>query len=327
MEKRPLGLSDIAIGRLVLGGNVFGWTADQDASFAIMDRFMDAGLNAIDTADVYSLWVPGHKGGESETVIGDWLSRRGRRDEVVIASKVGGAPPVVKGELNFVLSADHIVKSVEASLKRLRTDYIDLYQAHGDDPSTPLQESLEAFDRLVKAGKVRAIGSSHFTAERLAKAHDIGAAHGLSRPETMQPRYSLCTRNEFEGALQKLCLDRDIGVLAYGALAKGFLSGKFRSEADVAGKVYADFLRPYLGARGQRILQALDGVAGEQGATAASVAIAWVLAQPGVTAAIVAVDTPGQLEELLGGVEVTLTSAQIAALTEASDDGSAATRS
>jgi aryl-alcohol dehydrogenase-like predicted oxidoreductase len=301
----------------MLGGNVFGWTADRTASFAVLDRFRHAGLNAIDTADVYSAWVPGNAGGESEAIIGDWLSLRGGRDRLIIATKVG-ATAATGGGVSHKLSADHIVRSAEASLTRLRTDYIDLYQAHGDDPGTPFEESLEAFDRLVRAGKVRAIGASHFAPDRLAAALATSDDLGLARFCTIQPRYNLCERSEFEGPLQALCTGHDVGALCYSALAKGFLTGKFRSVSDVEGRTYARFLEPHLDERGLRILRALDGVAGEHRTTAAAVAIAWVAAQPGVAAAIAAVDTPDQLNELLGAVELSLTPEEIALLDDIS---------
>ncbi|GAA0333563.1 aldo/keto reductase [Sphingomonas oligophenolica] len=316
MIRRPLGRSDIAIAPLMLGGNVFGWTADREASFAVLDRFVDAGLNAIDTADVYSSWAPGNVGGESETVIGEWLSQRGGRDRVVIATKVGSAPTPANGP--WLLSADHIVRSVEGSLARLRTDYIDLYQAHGDDTNTPLDETLEALDRLIRTGKVRAVGASHFTPDRLANAHEVSRERSLVRFDTMQPRYSLVARSEFEGDLQTLCVREQIGVLCYGVLAKGFLTGKYRSQADIDGKVYADFLRPNMNERGHGIVRALEMVADVHRTTVAAVAIAWVVAQPGVTAAIAAVDTTQQLDELVGAVELSLAPAEINALDGAS---------
>lgn len=317
MIQRPLGRSGLSIAPLMLGGNVFGWTADRAASFEILDRFVDAGLDAIDTADIYSAWVPGHSGGESESTIGAWLHARGMRDRVRIATKVGGAMGPPGGPWQRSLRADYIVSSLEGSLKRLRTDYIDLYQAHADDPETPLEETLEAFERLIKAGKVRVAGASHFAPGRLAEALEISGAGGLPRFETLQPRYSLCARDEFEGEVQAQCLRKGIGVLCYGVLAKGFLTGKFRSEGDVAGKVYADFLRPHLGARGQQILKILEAIADGHATTCAAVAIAWVLAQPGVAAAIAAVETPGQLQDLLGAVELNLAPSEIAALNDA----------
>lgn len=316
MIRRPLGRSGIAIGPLMLGGNVFGWTADRQASFAVLDKFVDAGLNAVDTADIYSSWVPGHVGGESETVIGEWLGQRGGRDRVVIATKVGSAPTPEKGP--WLLTADHIIRSVEASLARLQTDYVDLYQAHGDDANTPLEETLEAFEQLIRTGKVRAVGTSHFTPERLSRGLALSQEGALSRLATLQPRYSLVARGEYEGELQSLCVREEIGVLCYGVLAKGFLTGKFRSEADLAGKVYADFLRPNMNERGRRIVEALQTIAEARRTTIPAVAIAWVMAQPGVTAAIAAVDTTEQLDEVLGAVELSLSAADIAALTDAS---------
>jgi len=320
MIRRPLGRSGMAIGPLMLGGNVFGWTANRQASFAILDKFVDAGLNAIDTADIYSSWVPGHVGGESETVIGEWLSQRGGRDRVVIATKVGSAPTPEAGP--WLLTADHIIRSVEASLARLQTDYIDLYQAHGDDTNTPLDETLEAFEQLIRTGKVRAVGTSHFTPERLSVALGLSQEGAQSRFASLQPRYSLAARGEYEGELQALCVREEIGVLCYGVLAKGFLTGKFRSEEDLAGKVYADFLRPNMNERGQRIIQVLETIAEEKRTTIPAVAIAWVMAQPGVTAAIAAVDTTEQLDEVLGAVDLWLSATDIAALSAASSTAS-----
>jgi aryl-alcohol dehydrogenase-like predicted oxidoreductase len=318
MMRRPLGRSGISIAPLMLGGNVFGWLADREATFAILDRFVDAGLNAIDTADIYSGWVEGHQGGESETLIGEWLSLRGGRERVVIASKVGGALAPVNGKWDTTLSAEHIVGSVENSLRRLQTDYIDLYQAHGDDPRTPLEESLEAFERLIQAGKVRAIGASHFSRERLETALQLSAESGLHGFQTIQPRYNLCAREEVEAELQAACLRHQVGVLGYSPLAKGFLTGKYRSEADVAGKTYVDFLRPHLHPQGVRILDTLAIIAADHASTSAAVAIAWVMAQPAVTAAIAAVDTPEQLEEMLGAVELQLSELELYALSAVS---------
>lgn len=320
MKYRKLGRSPLAIAPLVLGGNVFGWTADRDASFAILDRFVDTGLNAIDTADIYSSWVPGHSGGESESMIGAWIASRGLRDRIVLATKVGAAPAPSDGHWPCTLSSRHIVRSVENSLRRLQTDYIDLYQAHGDDPGTPLEETLEAFDSLVRSGKVRAVGASHFEAGRLSAALDISGSEGLARFDTIQPRYNLAVRNEFEGDLQSACVERGVGALCYGALAKGFLTGKFRSAADVEGKVYAQFLRPFLNARGLRIVQALESIALGHDTHAACIAIAWVLAQPGVAAAIAAVDSVDQLDEIIGAASLELSGEDLAVLATASGE-------
>jgi len=320
MIRRPLGQSGISIAPLMLGGNVFGWTADRLATFAILDRFVDEGYNAIDTADIYSAWVSGHIGGESETMLGAWLSARGRRDRVVIATKVGGMMGSADAGWGRSLRSAYIIRSLEGSLQRLQTDYIDLYQAHADDPETPLDETLEAFDRLIRAGKVRAVGASHFTPDRIGEAVAVSRAGGLARFDTFQPRYSLATRCEFEGSVQARCLADGIGALCYGTLAKGFLTGAFRTEADVAGSVYAQLLRPHLTAAGARILRALDSVAEAHRTPPAAVAIAWVLAQPAVTAAIAAVDTPKQLEDILGAADLLLTPDEIAMLSAAGNE-------
>lgn len=314
MEQRQIGRSEIRIAPVMIGGNVFGWTADAAASFAMLDAFTEAGFNAIDTADVYSAWVPGHAGGESERVIGAWLKARGGRDRIMLATKVGeNMPGWGKG-----LSASYLVKAVEGSLSRLGTDYIDLCQSHCDDGATPLHETLEAYERLIRAGKVRLIGASHYDAARLAESLKVSQNGGLPRYDSLQPRYNLCDRAEFEGAVQQVCVEQQVGVLCYSALAKGFLTGKFRSAQDNAGSQWQDRLNGYLNPRGLRILAALDQVALQQQATPAEVALAWLIAQPGVAAAIVAANSVEQLQELLGFTRLTLDQAQLDALRAAS---------
>jgi aryl-alcohol dehydrogenase-like predicted oxidoreductase len=313
MDLRPLGHSGLSTPRLVLGGNVFDWTVKGEDAFAILDRFADAGGAMIDTADVYSAWVPGHKGGESEALIGAWLKRRGNNDGVLVATKVG----YVGG-----LSAAHIETAVDASLTRLGIEAIDLYYAHKDDAETPLEETLAALDGLVKAGKVRALGASNYTAERLAEALDLAAAQGLARFEVVQPEYHLMARRDerFEGPLQRLCLERGLGVLPYYGLANGFLTGKYRSEADYAKSVRGSRMAAYFAAGGAEVLAALDAVAAEAKATPAQVALAWLAAQPAITAPIASATSAAQVKELLGVLTLELTAAQLASLDAASRD-------
>jgi aryl-alcohol dehydrogenase-like predicted oxidoreductase len=312
MDVRTLGGSDLQTPRLVLGGNVFGWTADGEEAFAILDRFVEAGGTMIDTADVYSAWVPGHKGGESETFIGEWLKRRGRRDDVLIATKVGMMP----GEGGQKLEPARIASAAEASLKRLGT-HIDLYYAHQDDDATPIADSLAAFDALVKAGKVRAIGASNFTAARLSEALDISEREGLARYEVLQPEYNLMVRDRFEGALQQLCIDRGLGVLPYFGLAAGFLTGKYRAEADKGKSTRGDRVALYMNPRGYALLDVLEDVAAEAGATPAQVALAWLAARPGITAPIASATSRAQLDELLGVLTLELSGEQVERLTAA----------
>jgi aryl-alcohol dehydrogenase-like predicted oxidoreductase len=263
MDHRRLGRSSLSLAPLMLGGNVFGWTADEAASFAVLDAFVAGGFNAIDTADVYSRWVPGHRGGESEAVIGRWLKARGGRDKLLIATKLG----MDLGGESKGLSAAYMVRAVEASLTRLGTDYIDLYQAHRDDAETPLDETLEAFDRLIQQGKVRAIGASNYTADRLDEALTVSGEAGVARYESLQPQYNLYDRDSFEGPLQDLCVARQVGVICYYGLASGFLTGKYRTEADLSKSPRGGGVKRYLNERGLRILAALDAVAAEQSAT------------------------------------------------------------
>ncbi|HWT11402.1 MAG TPA: aldo/keto reductase [Allosphingosinicella sp.] len=308
VELRELGGSGLTSPRLVLGGNVFGFTVKGEEAFRLLDRFVAAGGTMVDTADVYSNWVPGHVGGESETLLGEWLRRRGRRDDVLIATKVGHD----KG-----LSAGHIAAAAEESLRRLGTDHIDLYYAHKDDEATPLEETLSAFDALVRAGKVRAIGASNYSAERLAEALAVSEREGLARYTVLQPEYNLMARDGFEGALQELCLERGLGVLPYFGLASGFLTGKYRSEADFGKSVRGTRMAAYLNPRGMRVLAALDEVAGQSRATPAQVALAWLAAQPGIAAPIASATSLAQLEELLGMLELELTPEQLERLSAA----------
>jgi aryl-alcohol dehydrogenase-like predicted oxidoreductase len=311
--ERKLGASGLSTPPLMLGGNVFGWTADRAASYAVLDAFVAGGGRLIDTADVYSAWAPGHVGGESESIIGDWLEKRGRRDDVLIATKVGMELSGSKG-----LAPERIASSVEGSLRRLRTDHIDLYFAHTDDAQTPLEATLEAFDRLVRAGKVRAIGASNYSADRLRQALDISVSRSLASYTVLQPHYNLMERDKFEGALQDLCVERGLGVVPYFGLAAGFLTGKYRNTEDTAGKSRGAAATRYLNDPGKRVLHALDAVAGAAGATPAQVALAWLAAQPAVTAPIASATSVRQIEELLGAMHLQLTRDQLATLDTAS---------
>ena len=312
MEQRPLGRSGLSIAPLMLGGNVFGWTADEATSHAILDAFIAGGFNAIDTADVYSAWVPGNTGGDSEKVIGTWLKARGRRDDVIIATKVG-MWPVQPG-----LSAKNIVAACEASLQRLQTDYIDLYQSHRDDPETPQDETLEAFGRLVTAGKVRAIGASNFETDRLGAAEAASKTGSLPRYDTLQPAYNLMDRG-IEGPLQQLCLAENVSIISYYGLASGFLTGKYRSLADLGKSPRGGGMKKHLeGEKGPKVLAVLDAVAAETGATPAQIALAWVMARPAVAAPIASATSLAQLEELMGAARLSLDPAHIARLDAAS---------
>jgi len=312
--KRKLGNSGLAIAPIVFGGNVFGWTADESTSFQLLDAFVAAGFNAVDTADVYSKWVPGNKGGESETIIGKWLKRSQKRQQVIIATKVGAEMgPGKKG-----LSKNYILAAAEDSLQRLQTDYIDLYQSHVDDPDTPLDETLEAYAQLIEQGKVRAIGASNYTAKRLAEASQISKKKGLPRYESLQPLYNLYDRAEFEADLAPLCLRENIGVIPYFSLASGFLAGKYRSEADLANSARGNFVKKYLNERGYKILSALDQVAKTHSATQSQVAIAWLLAQPSVTAPIASATNLNQLQALLSAADLKLDPASLEKLNQAS---------
>jgi aryl-alcohol dehydrogenase-like predicted oxidoreductase len=314
MEKRRLGRSGIEIPPLMFGGNVFGWTADEATSFRLLDTLMADGFNAIDTADVYSVWARGHQGGESETVIGNWLKRRGRRDNVIIATKVGA----VMGSGDKGLSRAWIMREVDASLQRLQTDVIDLYQAHRDDPDTPQEETAQAFSDLVKQGKVRALGASNFSAARLKSALELSAAHGLPRYESLQPHYNLVERPAYEAELEPLCRAEGLGVINYYALGAGFLTGKYRSAADLSKSPRGGGVKKYLNAHGLGVLQALDDVAARHKATPAQVALAWLIARPSVTAPIASATSLEQLQDILKAVELKLDAQDVATLDAAS---------
>nr|WP_199044377.1 aldo/keto reductase [Dyella sp. ASV24] len=313
MPLRPLGRSSLSVAPLAFGGNVFGWSADEQRSFELLDAFVDAGFNLIDTADVYSAWVPGNRGGESETIIGKWLKRSGKRDKVVIATKVA------KWAEHPGLSPMNINQAVEGSLQRLQTDYIDLYQAHEDDATVPLHETLGAFGKLIEQGKVRVIGASNYVADRFAEALKISAEYHLPRYETLQPEYNLVSRKGYEKELEPLVIAENVGVINYYALASGFLSGKYRSEADFAkSAARGGSVQKYLNPQGLGVLAALDKVAAAHSATPAQVALAWLIARPSVTAPIASATTVPQLKELLAGVELKLSKEEIAALDKAS---------
>jgi len=314
LQKRRLGLTDLYIAPLVLGGNVFGWTADEKTSFDLLDRFADAGLNAVDTADVYSRWAPGNKGGESETIIGNWMKSRGNRDRIVVITKVGSD----MGQGRRDLSAAYIEKAVDASLKRLQTDVIDLYLSHWPDPATPYEETLGAYQGLLAKGKVRHVGCSNLDAGQLRAALDVASLRSLPRYEVLQPAYNLYDRSSFDGPLRDLCLAEDIGVISYYGLAKGFLSGKYRSEADLGKSERGGGVKEYLNPRGMRILSALDAVAERHSAKQAEVALAWVMARSGITAPIASATKVEQVDSLVRAASIELATDDIAALDKAS---------
>ena len=311
---RELGKSGLHVAPLAFGGNVFGWTADEATSFSLLDAFVDAGLNLIDTADVYSRWAPGHKGGESETVLGKWLKKSKKRNRVVIATKVGmEMGPDRKG-----LSKKYIRRAVDESLKRLQVDTIDLYQSHIDDADTPLEETLETYARLIEAGKVRAIGASNYTAARLAEALELSRTQGLPRYETLQPQYNLMERAGYEDELEPLCRKEGLGVISFFGLARGFLSGKYRSEADLAKSPRGDGVKAYLNPRGMGVLAALDAIAAVHHAAPASVALACLMARPGLTAPIASATSLAQFEQLAQATRLELDAGTIARLDQAS---------
>lgn len=312
MKTRKLGNSGLQVGPLAFGGNVFGWTADEPTSFRLLDAFVAAGFNLIDTADVYSRWAPGHQGGESETILGKWLKQSGKRDRVVLATKVG----MEMGAGDKGLSRTYIARAVEASLRRLQTDTIDLYQAHIDDEATPLEETLGAFADLIKKGKVRAIGASNYTAERLAQSLQVSKKNRLPRYECLQPNYNLYDRAPFESALEPLCVKEGLGVITYFSLAAGFLTGKYRSAADLAQSPRGAKVKSYLNERGQRILRALDEVAARCRSTPARVALAWLLARPSVTAPIASATSLDQLTDLIEATRLELDHAAIEQLNQ-----------
>ncbi|WAL65782.1 aldo/keto reductase [Amycolatopsis cynarae] len=306
-----IGSSELDVYGLNLGGNVFGWTADETQSFAVLDAYVAAGGNFIDTADSYTAWVPGNSGGESETVIGNWLSRRGRRDDVVIATKVGS------WARRPGLSAKNIREAAEDSLRRLKTEYIDLYYAHRDFPDVPLEETLGAFDELVRAGKVRCLGASNYTPERLAEALSISEQEGFARYVAVQPHYNLVER-AYERDLAPLVAQEGLSTMPYYALARGFLTGKYRSREAGGSSPRAGGATAYLDHRGERVLEALDDISAAHGTTPAAVALAWLAAQPTVAAPIVSARNTEQLADLLASVELRLTGTELAALDEAS---------
>lgn len=313
MTKKTLGNSGLKISPLVFGGNVFGWTADKKRSFELLDRFVEAGLETIDSADMYSTWIPGNSGGESETIIGEWMASRGNRDRVVLITKVGMEVPDGKG-----LSAAWIERAVEDSLRRLQTDHIDLYFSHIFDETVPVEETLQAHERLIKAGKVRAIGASNHSAEQLASALQVAQANGLPRYEVLQPQYNLYDRAGYDGGLRDLAMTEGLGVLTYYSLASGFLTGKYRSRDDLQKSPRGGGIEAYLDARGLRILAALDEVAKSRDAALAEVALAWLIARPGVTAPIASATSLEQLESIIRSTCLTLSATDIARLDQAS---------
>jgi len=314
-ERRNLGNSGIRVAPLAFGGNVFGWTADEKNSFKLLDAFVAADFNLIDTADVYSRWVPGNKGGESETIIGNWMKLRGNRESVIICTKVGND----MGQGKKDLSKKHIFEAVENSLRRLQTDYIDLYQSHYDDLTTPVEETLGAYAQLVKEGKVRMIGASNFTPERLLESLAASKQYGYPVYQTLQPLYNLYDREAFEKELEPVCAEHNIGVIAYYSLASGFLSGKYRSEKDLAKSARGAGIKKYLNERGFRILDALDSVAEQFNAAIATVALAWLQASPTVIAPIASATSLEQLDSLVRSVDLILDANSIALLNNASE--------
>ena len=314
MEKRRLGQSSLEVAPITFGCNVFGWTADEKTSFALLDAWVDAGFNFLDTADVYSRWHTGNSGGESETIIGKWLKARGNRDKIVLATKLG----IEMGPDKKGLSRAYMQTAVEASLRRLQTDYIDLYQSHRDDPETPIEETLSAYAELIKAGKVREIGASNFTADRLGESLKVSAAKGLPRYQSLQPQYNLMERAAFEGPLEDLCLAEKIGVIGYYSLASGFLTGKYRSKADIEGRARGPGVAKYLTDFGLGVIEALDEVAARYEAKPGQIALAWLIARPAVTAPIASATNLEQVAELVEAAEIELDADSIAMIDAAS---------
>ncbi len=313
MQMRALGRSGLKTAPIVFGGNVFGWTADAATSYALLDAFVAGGFNVIDTADMYSRWAPGHVGGESETVIGNWLKQRGKRDDVIVATKVGNDMGQGKN-----LTEPYILRSVDESLRRLQTDYIDLYQQHFDDDVTPVEETMGAFAKVVASGKVRAIGCSNISAERLVASQAAAAAIGGPRYETLQPHYNLVERGGYEGTYEKLAVEQGLGVITYWSLASGFLTGKYRSAADKGKSPRGGGMDKYLGESGLRVLAALDEIAAGIGATQAQVALAWLIARPSVTAPVASATSVAQWADIAKAAELTLSAEAIALLDSAS---------
>lgn len=314
MQKKKIGNTAIEIAPWVFGGNVFGWTVDEAASHQLLDAFIDAGFNCIDTADSYSRWAPGNKGGESETIIGKWVKERGNRDRVIIATKVGADMGSGK-----TLKKDYILRSAEDSLRRLQTDYIDLYQTHYDDETTPVSETLEAYAQLIQEGKVRAIGASNMSPQRLEESLQWSATHHIPRYQTLQPLYNLYSREEFEKDLERICEQYNLSVINYYALASGFLTGKYRSEADLHKSKRGGSIKKYLNERGMRILNALDTVAAQYSVTPAQVAIAWLLTRSTITAPIASATTTQQVQDITKGVQLILDAPAVELLNTASE--------
>ena len=315
MNKRTIGSSELQVAPLAFGGNVFGWTANEPTSFQLLDAFVAAGFNLIDTADVYSRWVPGNQGGESETIIGKWLKQSGKREQVILATKLGAEmTPEKKG-----LSKGYIQREVEESLRRLQTDYIDLYQSHYDDLNTPIEETLEAFGQLIEAGKVRVIGASNFTPERLTQSLELSGQHGYPAYQSLQPEYNLYDRQKYEQQFEPIVEQYGLGVINYYALASGFLTGKYRSEADLSKSPRGGGIKKYLNDRGFRILKALDEVAEQYKATPAQISLAWLMARPGITAPIASATSVEQLEDIARAAELTLDESSIQVLNTASE--------
>ncbi len=315
MKKRKLGNSDLYVAPLCFGGNIFGWTVNEKTSFELLDSFITSGFNFIDTADVYSIWVPGNKGGESETIIGKWMKARNNRDKVIIATKVGSDV----GQGQNEISKKYILKAVEDSLKRLQTDYIDLYQTHVDVETTPVEETLDAYDQLTKEGKIRWIGASNLSPERLLASLEASKKHGYPSYQTLQPLYNLYDRENFEKKLEQICLDNNVGVISYYSLASGFLTGKYRSEADLGKSVRGGGIKKYLNERGSTILKVLDEISAQYNTTPASIAIAWLIARHSVIAPIASATKLEQLDSLINAAHIELSNDAIERLNKASD--------
>jgi aryl-alcohol dehydrogenase-like predicted oxidoreductase len=322
MERRNLGRSGLQVSTLVLGGNVFGWTADEATSFRLLDTFVDAGGNFIDTADIYSRWVPGHTGGESEVILGRWFAKSGKRDKIVLATKAGKD----MGDGKTGLKPAYLRQAAEDSLKRLQTDYIDLYQSHEDDTKTPLAETLGAYGQLMQAGKVRAMGASNYSGDRLAESLLVSQEHNLPRYESLQPQYSLVERTEYETTLEPIAQQEQIGVIPYFSLAGGFLTGKYRALEDVKGKARAGIVSKYLNPAGFRVLQALDEIAAAYNSKPSQVALAWLIARPSISAPIASATNLEQLQDLVAATHLKLDSAAIEKLNQVSETQIAASR-
>ena len=318
MNKRKLGNSGLEVRPLALGGNVFGWTVSEEKAHPILDAFVSAGFNLIDTTDIYPRWVPGNQGGESEEIIGNWLKRSGKRHEVIVATKVG----MDMGDGKKGLARDYILRSADDSLRRLQTDYIDLYQSHQDDPETPLEETLEAYDQLIKQGKVRAIGASQYSAARLVEALKVSKSNGLARYESLQPLYNLYDRAVYEDELEPLCVKEGIGVINFYSLAAGFLTGKYRSEDDLSNSARGGTVKKYLNERGFSIVEALRQVAAQYNSTPAQIALAWLIARPSITAPIASATSVEQLNDLIAATKLELDQPAIELLDPASDEQS-----